>query len=155
MKLHALLLSSVVAASAAFAAADFQSLDKDGDGNISQSEAKTEKTLSSKFSQYDVDKDKVLSKQEFQVYEQQQQAQAGKVKDFQALDKDSDGNISQSEAKAEKTLSSKFSQYDVDKDKVLSKQEYQAFEQQEQLRRGTGAAGGTQQQQQQQGGSSQ
>jgi hypothetical protein len=68
---------SLFAASSAFAAADFKSLDKDSDSNISRSEAKADKDLVGKFSQYDQDKDKVISQQEFSAYEAHEKAETG------------------------------------------------------------------------------
>ncbi|MCF2922781.1 calmodulin [Pseudoalteromonas sp. APAL1] len=55
----------LVSSSAAFAMSDFDTLDVDGDGVISQSEASVDAELMSKFSELDTDGNGELSKQEF------------------------------------------------------------------------------------------
>lgn len=51
--------------SAAFAGTDFDTLDIDGNGAISQSEASVDTELLSRFAELDTDQDGELSKQEF------------------------------------------------------------------------------------------
>ncbi|TMP71242.1 EF-hand domain-containing protein, partial [Pseudoalteromonas sp. S1608] len=51
--------------SAAFAASDFDTLDVDGNGAISQSEASVDAKLMSMFSELDTDQNGELSKEEF------------------------------------------------------------------------------------------
>lgn len=56
---------ALVSSSAAFAMSDFDTLDVDGNGVISQSEASVDAELMSKFSELDTDGNGELSKQEF------------------------------------------------------------------------------------------
>jgi len=60
-----LALIALASSSAAFAMADFDTLDVDGNGVISQSEAAVDATLSSQFNELDKDGNGELSKQEF------------------------------------------------------------------------------------------
>lgn len=61
-----LALIALASSSAAFAATDFDTLDVDGSGTISKSEASTDAKLMSMFSELDADQDGELSKQNFQ-----------------------------------------------------------------------------------------
>lgn len=61
----ALALIALAASSVAFAASDFDSLDVDGNGAISQSEASVDSTLLSQFKALDTDGNGELSKEEF------------------------------------------------------------------------------------------
>lgn len=63
-----LALIALVSSSAAFAASDFDTLDVDGDGVISQSEAAADAKLMSMFSELDTDQNGELSKEEFSKY---------------------------------------------------------------------------------------
>ena len=54
-----------LASSAAFAATDFDTLDVDGNGVISQQEASADATISAKFAELDTDQNGELSKEEF------------------------------------------------------------------------------------------
>lgn len=58
-------LIALASSSAAFAATDFDTLDVDGNGAISQSEASVDAALMSKFTELDADGNGELSKQEF------------------------------------------------------------------------------------------
>ncbi|NMM42496.1 calmodulin [Pseudoalteromonas arctica] len=60
-----LALIALASSSAAFAATDFDTLDVDGNGAISQSEAAVDAKLMSQFSELDTDGNGELSKQEF------------------------------------------------------------------------------------------
>ena len=60
-----LALIALASSSAAFAASDFDKLDVDGNGVISQSEASVDAKLMSMFSELDTDQNGELSKQEF------------------------------------------------------------------------------------------
>ncbi|MFY8328870.1 calmodulin [Pseudoalteromonas sp. ZZD1] len=60
-----LALIALASSSAAFAATDFNTLDVDGNGVISQSEAAVDAKLMSQFSELDTDGNGELSKQEF------------------------------------------------------------------------------------------
>ncbi|AXV63829.1 calmodulin [Pseudoalteromonas lipolytica] len=60
-----LALVALISSSAAFAMSDFETLDVDGNGVISQSEASVDAELMSKFSELDTDGNGELSKQEF------------------------------------------------------------------------------------------
>ena len=58
-------LIALASSSAAFAASDFDTLDTDGNGAISQSEASVDAKLMSMFSELDTDQNDELSKAEF------------------------------------------------------------------------------------------
>ncbi|ATC80643.1 MULTISPECIES: EF-hand domain-containing protein [Pseudoalteromonas] len=60
-----LALIALASSSAAFAATDFDTLDVDGSGTISKSEASIDAKLMSMFSELDTDQDGELSKEEF------------------------------------------------------------------------------------------
>lgn len=60
-----LALIALASSSAAFAATDFDTLDVDGSGTISQSEASVDAELMSKFAELDTDGNGELSKEEF------------------------------------------------------------------------------------------
>ena len=60
-----LALIALASSSAAFAATDFDTLDVDGSGAISQSEASVDAELMSKFTELDTDQNGELSKEEF------------------------------------------------------------------------------------------
>ncbi|MGO2011819.1 MAG: EF-hand domain-containing protein [Pseudoalteromonas sp.] len=58
-------LIALASSSAAFAATDFDTLDVDGSGSISQSEASIDAELMSMFTELDTDQNGELSKEEF------------------------------------------------------------------------------------------
>ncbi|SOU39324.1 EF-hand domain-containing protein [Pseudoalteromonas carrageenovora] len=60
-----LALIAIASSSAAFAASDFDTLDVDGNGAISQAEASVDAKLMSMFSELDTDQNGELSKEEF------------------------------------------------------------------------------------------
>ncbi len=60
-----LALIALASSSAAFAGADFDTLDIDGSGAISQSEASVDTELLSKFAELDTDQNGELSKEEY------------------------------------------------------------------------------------------
>lgn len=60
-----LALIALASSSAAFAATDFDTLDVDGSGTISQSEASVDAELMSKFAELDTDGNGELSREEF------------------------------------------------------------------------------------------
>ena len=60
-----LALIALASSSAAFAGSDFNTLDVDGNGAISQAEASVDAKLMSMFSELDTDQNGELSKQEF------------------------------------------------------------------------------------------
>ena len=60
-----LALIALASSSAAFAASDFDTLDVDGNGAISQSEASVDAKLMSMFSELNTDQNGELSKEEF------------------------------------------------------------------------------------------
>jgi hypothetical protein len=60
-----LALIALVSSSAAFAATDFDTLDVDGNGLISKSEAAVDANIMSQFKTLDVDGDGVLTEAEF------------------------------------------------------------------------------------------
>jgi|TARA_Y100000782_G_scaffold100911_1_gene116209 hypothetical protein len=61
----ALALIALASSSAAFAGTDFDTLDVDGDGVISQSEASVDANIMAQFKTLDVDGDGVLTEAEF------------------------------------------------------------------------------------------
>ncbi|ASM52385.1 MULTISPECIES: calmodulin [Pseudoalteromonas] len=64
----ALALIALASSSAAFAASDFDTLDVDGNGAISQSEASVDSDLIAQFAELDTDGNGELSKAEFANY---------------------------------------------------------------------------------------
>lgn len=64
----ALALIAIASSSAAFAASDFDSLDTDGSGAISPSEAAVDTDLMAEFIELDTDGSGELSKEEFSDY---------------------------------------------------------------------------------------
>ncbi|NNG45058.1 calmodulin [Pseudoalteromonas sp. NEC-BIFX-2020_002] len=60
-----LALIAFASSSVAFAATDFDTLDVDGNGVISQQEASVDATISAKFAELDTDQNGELSKEEF------------------------------------------------------------------------------------------
>ncbi|AUL74195.1 calmodulin [Pseudoalteromonas sp. 13-15] len=60
-----LALIALASSSAAFAGSDFNTLDVDGNGAISQAEASVDAKLMSMFSELDTDQNGELSKEEF------------------------------------------------------------------------------------------
>ncbi|MBB1456811.1 EF-hand domain-containing protein [Pseudoalteromonas sp. SG43-5] len=60
-----LALIAIASSSAAFAATDFDTLDVDSSGTISQAEASVDAKLMSMFSELDTDQNGELSKEEF------------------------------------------------------------------------------------------
>ena len=60
-----LVLMALASSSAAFAATDFDTLDVDGNGAISQAEASVDASLMSQFTELDTDQNGELSKAEF------------------------------------------------------------------------------------------
>ena len=64
----ALALIALASSSAAFAASDFDTLDADGNGAISQSEASVDSDLIAQFAELDTDGNGELSKAEFANY---------------------------------------------------------------------------------------
>ncbi|WP_064435987.1 calmodulin [Pseudoalteromonas neustonica] len=60
-----LALIALASSSVAFAATDFDTLDVDGNGVISQQEASVDATISAKFAELDTDQNGELSKEEF------------------------------------------------------------------------------------------
>ncbi|CAM4381095.1 MULTISPECIES: calmodulin [Pseudoalteromonas] len=60
-----LALIALASSSAAFAGTDFDTLDVDGSGTISQSEAAVDAKLMSQFAELDTDQNGELSKEEF------------------------------------------------------------------------------------------
>ncbi|PCC14148.1 calmodulin [Pseudoalteromonas sp. JB197] len=63
-----LALIALASSSAAFAASDFDTLDVDGNGAISQSEASVDSDLIAQFAELDTDGNGELSKAEFANY---------------------------------------------------------------------------------------
>ncbi|ASM48319.1 hypothetical protein PESP_a0021 [Pseudoalteromonas espejiana DSM 9414] len=64
----ALALMAIASSSAAFAASDFDTLDVDGSGAISQAEASVDSDLMAEFTQLDTDGNGELSEQEFSKF---------------------------------------------------------------------------------------
>lgn len=60
-----LALIALASSSAAFAGTDFDTLDVDGNGVISQQEAAADAAISTKFTELDTDQNGELSKEEF------------------------------------------------------------------------------------------
>ncbi|MBH0058236.1 calmodulin [Pseudoalteromonas sp. SWXJZ94C] len=63
-----LVLMALASSSAVFASTDFDTLDVDGSGTISQAEASVDADLLALFPELDVDGDDELSKEEFSEY---------------------------------------------------------------------------------------
>jgi osmotically-inducible protein OsmY len=63
-----LILGSLAASAAAFAQpADFETLDRNGDGHVSRVEAIAAPEIAKRFGQFDANKDRLLSKEEYQA----------------------------------------------------------------------------------------
>ncbi|WP_024610114.1 MULTISPECIES: EF-hand domain-containing protein [unclassified Pseudoalteromonas] len=63
-----LVLMALASSSAVFASTDFETLDVDGSGAISQAEASVDADLMALFSELDIDGNGELSKEEFSEY---------------------------------------------------------------------------------------
>lgn len=100
------------------------SLDKDGDGRVSRSEAEPAPYILSQFSLLDKDLDGYLSANEFAALGAP--STGGTVGGMSSLDKNNDGLISRSEADADRDISTRFSQLDKNGDGYLDSKEYGA-----------------------------
>jgi len=106
----------------------FSSLDRDGDGLISRSEARANRVISNKFRQLDRDANGQLSPAEFSM----QAAETGPVQPqdkvsgeaFARLDTNADGNLSRDEVRDNVRLSTRFTTIDANGDGLLSLPEY-------------------------------
>jgi Ca2+-binding EF-hand superfamily protein len=115
----------------------FDSIDKNNDGKLDPTEAQALPWLPPKFSQYDTDRNGTLGKDEFAAAVSAQgpsalgaSAAAGGTsaasQSFDSLDKNNDGNIDATEARAAPWLQPNFSQYDTDHNGKLGKDEFAA-----------------------------
>jgi len=122
------------AGSTADASRYFDSLDKNNDGNLDPAEVAAIPGLQKNFSQYDLDHNGKLGKDEFAAALSAQRSAAGgasaaagatsSAASFDSLDKNKDGNIDASEAAAAPWLQQGFSQYDLDHNGKLGKDEF-------------------------------
>jgi hypothetical protein len=130
----------------------FEQLDKDGDGSISQQEARAHSQLSESWNRFDQNGDGSLDQEEFSDFEQstalKDEAAAGgsrgqteqgipatrhqeqAVQDdlIGQLDKDGDGFISEQEAQAEAQLSDNWDSLDENRDGKLDSRELENLE---------------------------
>ena len=97
-------------------------LDKNGDGNISREEAAASPRLSQDFDRIDTNKDGVLSQDELRAARP-----SGSHGHHARIDANGDGSISREEAKAAPHLSSNFDAIDANKDGMLSRDELAAW----------------------------
>ena len=118
----ALALIVLASSSAAFAASDFDSLDIDGSGTISPSEAAVDTDLMAEFIELDTDGSGELSKEEFANLASSSAAYA--AVDFASFDADGDGAITMEEAKVNPQLVKIFDDLDTDGNGEISKEEF-------------------------------
>ncbi|MED5524880.1 EF-hand domain-containing protein [Gallaecimonas pentaromativorans] len=133
-KHHLLALASLLAVSTAWAEdrpappapPSFSSLDSNGDGEISSSEAANDPMLSHMFSRIDTDGSGTLSEAEFKAALSHGPGDRHGPPSFASLDTDGDGMISTSEAASDPMLSQMFDKLDANGDGVISEDEYRA-----------------------------
>jgi Ca2+-binding EF-hand superfamily protein len=105
------------------ASGTFNTLDQSGDGMISKEEAAQQPTLANAFARIDTDGDNTISQKEYQTAT----ANVTRGVNFEQVDRNNDGVISQREANAMPfSLREAFDRVDADGDGNISQVEYQA-----------------------------
>jgi Ca2+-binding EF-hand superfamily protein len=107
----------------------FKKADKDNDGTLDKEEAKAMKGVSMHFEEIDFDKDGTVSMEEITAHlsSMKKQMHAKGEQNFKKADKDNDGTLDKTEAKALPRVSKNFDAIDTDKDGTVSMQEIHTY----------------------------
>jgi Ca2+-binding EF-hand superfamily protein len=107
----------------------FKKADKDHDGKLTREEAKALPRVAKNFDQIDADKDGTVSLDEIYASAKRiaKEIEAKDKAKFEAADKDHDGTLDREEAKAFPRISKNFDKIDANKDGKLSQDEIKNY----------------------------